>query len=130
MANTVTITKTNEGRKATFHIYLRSDGSTGDLDGETIIDPTVDLGLNSDARMSVENIIYSLFGFQGRIEFDTGVVEDKMMWLMHGTDTVDFRPLGDLKDRSGLDGTGKLLLTTTGLTSTDDEGSILITMKV
>ena len=66
-----------------------------------------------------------------QIEFETGEATNKMIWLMDGTDSVDFRPVGGLKDRSGdLDGTGKLLLNTSGFLEVGDKGSFLITMKV
>jgi hypothetical protein len=130
MSNTVSVTKTLEGRKTVFHVYLASDGAEGDLEDYVLCDP-VDLGLDSSARLSVEHIIYSLSGFEAKIEFDTGLIEDKMIWLITGQDTVDFRPIGGLKDRSSaLDGTGKLLLNTSGFSEVDDQGSLIITVKV
>ena len=131
MANIVAVTRVLEGRHSTFHVYMRSDGVAGELVDQVIIDPVADLGLTSAERMAIEKIQYSLFGFQARIEFDTGLVEDKMLWVLHGTDTVDFQSESGLKDRSSaLDGTGKLLISTNGFTSTDDEGSFYIKVRV
>jgi len=128
MANTVTITKINEGpRNAVFHIYLASDGAEGELTDQVIIDPVADLGLSTEERMVVDSICYSLSGFDARVEFDTGLVEDKMIWLLTPNNSfIDFTKFGGLKDRSGLDGTAKLQITTTGFSDATDQGSIVI----
>jgi len=132
MANTVEVTKLLSGsRLSIFHVYIASDGADGDLTDEVLIDPVVDLGLKTDARMGIEKITHSFSGFTARVEFDTGLVADKMIWVLPATSNsdVDFRSWGALKDRSGLDGTGKLQITTTGLTAVGDEGSILIQVR-
>ena len=129
MPNTVTITKILEGRHNQFHIYIASDGQSGELDDEVLIDPVADLGFTSAKRMRLEHITYTLSGFSARIEFDKGL-EDPMIWVLEaGTNFVDFRKFGGLKDRSDIDGTGKLKITTTGFSDSGDQGSLVIQVK-
>lgn len=130
MANTVTITKILGGPTLfVYHVFIKSDGSAGELEKQVLIDP-VDLGLSSDERFVVEEIVYGFTGFNAIVEFDAGLVESKMIWVLpEGTFSHDFRPFSGLKDRSGLDGTGKLTLTTVGLDYTGDQGSMLIKVK-
>ena len=132
MANKVIVTKILEGhRHAQFHIYLESDGATGELEDHVVIDPVEDLGLESSQRLAIESISYSLSGFTCRIEADTGLVEGKMIWVMSdaSSNDVDFNRWGGLYDRSVLDGTGKLQLTTFGFTDVGDQGTILVEVR-
>lgn len=132
MANTVNVTKLQDGpRHWQFHIYLESDGASGELTDETVIDPVVDMGLESSQRLAIQEITYSLSGFACRIEADY-LVDGKMIWVMSdaSANTVEFQEkYGGLYDRSEVDGTGKLQLTTTGFTTAGDMGSILITVR-
>lgn len=111
--------------------YFDSDGSSGDFTDKVLVDPVDDLGLPSTTRLHIERIQYNLSGFSARIEFDTGLVDDKQIWVLtEGTDNfVDFLPWGSLIDLSGADGTGKIQITTTGLGSVSDQGSLLIQIK-
>lgn len=130
MANTVVITTVNEGpRNLVLHVYLASDGASGDIVDEVLIDP-VSLGLPATTRLAIETISYNFAGFNARVEFDSGVVEDNMIWVLseHNSE-ADFMSIGGLFDRSGIDGTGRVQLTTTGLGSVGDEGSIVISMR-
>lgn len=130
MANTVAITKLIQGRNSLFHVYFMSDGASGELVDQVLIDPVADLGLTSAERMVVYKIGYSFAGFVGRIEFDSGLIDDKMIWVINETsDAFDFKEFGGFKDRAGVDGTGKLQITTTGFTDVGDQGSLYIWVK-
>lgn len=130
----VTITKILDGtRSAVFHVYLVSDGISGDLTDEVLIDPTTDFDpeLTSVPTLTIEQIWYDLTGFDARLEFDY-LASDTGVWAMSGGQAshVDFCHFGGLKDRSNeLDGTGKLKLTTRGFASTDDAGTIVIKVR-
>ena len=51
MANTVTITKILPGNhRSQFHIFFKSDGASGELVDQVLVDPVTDLGLKSGAR--------------------------------------------------------------------------------
>ncbi len=131
--NTVAITKIIDGaRNAVFHIYIKSDGASGDLTDEVLIDPTSDLNpwMDSSPSLTIDQLWYDLSGFDARLEFDY-LIDDTAAWVLSGGNGVhmDFGSFGGLKDRSGtLDGTGKLMITTSGLAD-GDCGTIVIKVR-
>lgn len=132
MANTVEITKLLDGpRYGVYHIFLKSDGS-GDLENTVLINPTEDFTppYESLPSMAIETIQYDLSGFSARLEFEY-LINNTPIWSMSegpGSE-VDFTNYGGVRDRSGiLDGTGNLLLTTSGF-SIGDFGTIVIKVK-
>lgn len=134
MANTVTITKIIDGaRSAVFHVFIQSDGASGDLTDQVLIDPSVDLDPRLGARpgLTIDQLWYDLSGFDARLEFEY-LVGDTAVWTLSGGNGVhmDFGQFGGLKDRSNpLDGTGKLMLTTNGLNAAGDNGTIIIKVR-
>lgn len=134
MANDLTITKIMEGeRHAVFHISIASDGARGELTDALLIDPAVDLSpaLNAKPSLTIEHLWYDLSGFDARLEFDY-MLSDTPVWTLSAGNGVhmDFTPFGGLKDRSNvLDGTGKLMITTNGLTAAGDNGTIIIKVR-
>lgn len=132
MANTVTVKIVESGaRNLNIAVFLRSDGVTGELNNYTIIDPVVDLGLPSSTRLQLQTIDYNLGGFDAIVEFASGGVTPTYKWaLIEGANNpVDFFPYGGLIDDSGVDGTGKIQLTTVGFTSSTDFGSIMMKIR-
>lgn len=131
--NTVAITKILDGqRAAVFHIFITSDGASGDLSDEVLIDPAVDLDPSPGARPSItiDQLWYDLAGFDGFLAFDY-LISDTPVWTLSGGNGVhmDFSHFGGLKDRSNpLDGSGKLILTTNGM-SAGDTGTIIIKVR-
>lgn len=128
MSNTVKVKVLESGpRNFVLAVFLQSDGVTGELNAETLLDP-VDLGLTRKTRFSIQNIDYNFAGFDATLEFDSGSIDPNFKWaLVEGANNpVDFSPYGGILDDSGIDGTGKLQITTSGFTSTQDFGSILI----
>lgn len=119
----LTVTKILDGQKnAVFHVSVLGDGS-GDVTDEVVIDPANDFdpALNAKPAMTIEKLWYDLSGFNARLEFDY-LVSDTPVWSMSGDQAVqlDFGCFGGIKDRSNvLDGSGKLMLTTSGLGSSD-----------
>ena len=112
-------------------LYLKSDGASGDLVKQTILDPVVNFGMKSSDRMTLEYLAYNFAGFDASIEFESGLVDPTFKWVLsEGTNhPVDFLPFGGLIDDSGLDGTGKLQITTTGFTSLADQGALLLKVR-
>ena len=132
MANTVDATMILNGPRHTIlQLFLQSDGSGTELDNFSILDPVEDLGLDAGQRFSVEEILFNLAGFDATLSFETGLVTQNMIWVLPegASNYVDFRPFGGFKDRSGLDGTGKLLLSTLGFTSVNSFGSLLVKIR-
>jgi len=133
MAHSVTVTKLLDGqRNAAFHVFIKSDGATADLTDYVLIDPALsfDPGLNQKPSITVEEIYYDLAGFDAFLDFDY-LLSDTPLWAMSGGQCAEaeFDCVGGLKDRSNeLDGTGKLQITTSGLT-TGKFGSIIIKIR-
>ena len=136
MAHTVAVTKLLEGpRHVILHAYIKSDGISDDLDKFTLIDPNSDdLAVPKGSRPSfvVEEIVYDFAGFDASMQFDSGLINDNYIWVLPegSSERVDFRPFGGFKDRSGLDGSGKLTITTFGLLSIGDQGSLIIKLRL
>ena len=121
------ITKILDGsRSAVFHISLSGNA---DLNDEVLIDPAVDFGMEPGPSLTVEQIWYDLIGFDARLEFDY-LLSDTPIWTMSGGQYahVDFCHFGGLKDRSDMDGRGKIKITTSGL-AIGDYGTIIIKVR-
>ncbi len=129
MANLVEITPILGGpNKLQLHVYIKGDGASGDLVNFELIDPA-DYGMTGTARfLSLEHVQSSFAGFYATLKFDY-LMNGTFVWVLPEFDACqDFSKVGSLKDRSNpLDGTGKVLLSTVGLT--DGEGSFVIQLN-
>lgn len=128
MTNLVNVRVLENGpRNIIIAVFLKSDGATGELEDVTLVDP-VALGLPVTTRFGLRYIDYNLAGFDATIQFASGGVVPNYQWqLVEGANNpADFDWCGGLWDNSGIDGTGKLQISTVGFTSTTDSGSILI----
>lgn len=131
MANTVEVQILESGpRNAMLLVYLKSDGASGELVNETLIS-RADLGVLATERLKLERVEYNFSGFDCVLEFASGGITPTRRWVLtEGTNyKVDFLKWGGLGDTSGMFGTGELQITTTGFTSSTDQGSILIKLK-
>lgn len=127
----ISITQLHDGpRNAVYHIAVAGDG-LGDLVDQTIIDPAAfDPPLPSAPSMKIDQVWYDLSGFDAWLEFDY-LASDTPVWTMSSGQAValDFRCFGGLSDRSlVLDGSGRLLLSTSGLDN-GDRGTIIVSAK-
>jgi hypothetical protein len=117
-------------RNVVFHVFIQGDGG-GDLTDYVIIDPAeLDPAMQSRPGLTLNRLQYDLIGFDGLLEFDE-LLSDRSVWTMTGDQTadIDFSPYGGIKDRSAaLDGSGKLMLTTQGL-STGDSGTLIVWVR-
>lgn len=69
MANTVSIRKLLDGSKlAVFHIYLASDGASGELTDQVIVAASTLDG--APTKLSICEVDYALSGFSGVLEFE------------------------------------------------------------
>ena len=142
MAHTVAVTKLLEGpRHVVLHVYFRSDGISSDLNQFTLLDPHSDdlikplfvgQGQKGKPGLVVEEIVYDFAGFDASLQFDSGLINDNYIWVLPegSSEKVDFRPFGGFKDRSGTDGSGKLQITTFGLLSVGDQGSMILKLRL
>lgn len=133
MANIVETTVIEGGaqRNLIVLIFLKSDGVSGDLNKQVIVDPA-DFGGNIRSRFELRRIDYNFAGFDALIEFDSGEVTPTFKWtLSEGANSkVDFDYCGGIKDTSGIDGTGKVMITTSGFNNTGDFGTILLKLRM
>lgn len=132
MANTVNVTILEKGqRNLLLHVFLQSDGASGDLNGQVLIDP-VSLGFTTAARFELRRIEYNLSGFDAILEFNSGTVTPTFKWVISAgaNAPVDFDYCGGVKDTSGMDGNGQLLISTNGFTSSTDCGSLLLKLRM
>src|SRR3990167_2793773 len=129
MANTVNKTVLEQGsRYVLLHVYLASDGVTGELVDEVLID-TSDLIPEMGAEsLVIDEVWHELAGFNATLEFDS-IVDDPVWTLTPSGKHHDFSKFGGLKDRSGFDSTGRLLLSTTGFDSTADQGAFVLRLR-
>ena len=130
----IVVTKLLDGpRQAVFHIYLKSDGVTGELEDEVVIDPVADIvpNRNSEPTLTIEEIWSDLSGFVALFKFDN-LVAGTPAWVVSGGagNYIDFRTFGGIKDQSpALDGGGSLMISTTGFSDVDDQGTIIIKIR-
>lgn len=131
MPHTVKIIKElDAARHVILRIYIKGDGLSADLSGVTVIDPTtMTPPMPAKAFGTIEEIWYDLDGFNIRLDYDD-VVDPPAWTISQGAGNyIDFRRVGGVSDRSGLDGTGKLLLSTIGLDTAEKQGSLIIKMR-
>ena len=132
MAHKIVITKILPGNfRSQFHVFLESDGASEELTDQVLVDPVSDLGIPASSKIVIEMVTYNFSGFDGRLEFDNGLVADNMMWVLpsNSDNHIDFNPWGGLKDFPGLDGSGAIQLTTTGFGTAGAQGSILLMVR-
>lgn len=127
MANTITVTKHLDGpRHAVFHVYLKGDGSAGEVTDQIIIDPALlTPALTTKARFRIDDIKWSFSTGLG-VRFEYNSIPDSPIWTCFGSHHINFEDAGGLQDRSGLDGGGALQITTIGLDSAAKQGTFII----
>ena len=104
----------DEPRAATIHIDIAGDDE-GDLIGEVIVDPD-DWSSQGVSSLCVDKIQYGLIEFDCRLAFDYPSGTVRAWSIAKGNGGTDFNWFGSLPDRStGMGGSGKLTLTTSGL---------------
>lgn len=130
MAHLVTVTTLLDGPRTTIlHVYIKSDGASADLTNYEIANPAdFQTPYDGNQFFTLKAIDSVLNGFSASLKFDY-LINGNFIWAIpEYNSSFDFCSVGGLKDRSNpLDGTGKVLLSTNGL-SDQDEGSFVITL--
>lgn len=129
MANTVTVRTVLDGSKRVVnHIYLASDGASGELTGQVVVDVS---GLTPAATtLTIEKVEWCFSGFDGELAFDaTADVPFAVLPAASGWSRLDFTCFGGLSDNSGAGKTGDIVLNTSGFTASGDKGIIIITAQ-
>lgn len=131
MANRIEVTKLQDGpRYLVYHVYLESDGVTGDIEDFVLLDPATE-NMHGARRFCVEEVTWGFNGFTARLTFNE-LVDGTPIWVLppHSSDYVDFRPYGGLLDRSDVDGNGKLMISTTDFTPAGRAGSFVLKVNL
>ena len=118
MANTLEVNVLEDGpSRAILHVYISGDG-TGELVNEVLVDPATTFfkPLANKPSITIEKIIYDITNFDAELEFEHLLTPFKAWTLSGHGHTTEFDKLGGIHDLSdSLDGTGRLLINTTGL---------------
>lgn len=113
MANRILKSKISDGpNKAVFSFYLESDPTDTELVNYVLIDPAEDFN-DPTIQMSILQIWYGFGLFDALLSFDDLTPYPGLV-LNRTEDYRDLRYFGGIKDRSGLDHTGKLFISTRG----------------
>ena len=130
MTHSVTVTPLMVGaHRSIYHVGFVSDGVSADLNGEILITPAM-VGLTSSARLAIESVEYNFTGFNGVIEFDSGIVEKNLIWSLNSNlSSQNFNSYGGLKDTSDVDGTGNILFTSSGLSAASAVGTMILMIR-
>ena len=128
MANTVNKRTVIDGPKiAIIHVYLASDGASGELTDQVIVD--VSTLTPAPTSVSVRRVYGHCTGFTSTLEFDA-TTDVAFLNLPSGEGfDVNFERFGGLKDNSGAGSTGDIVLTTSGFTAAGDAGWLVIKVE-
>lgn len=129
MSNIVKRLITDGPKKAMLSVYLQSDGVEGELTNFVILDPKVDFTQQTINTMSVLQVWYSFSWFDTLLSFDDLVPPSCWLLARDTGNYADFRYFGGLKDQSGIDQSGKLLITTSGFAPIGSIGTLIIELK-
>jgi hypothetical protein len=130
MANQVTITELLNGPKyRVIHVYISSDGHSGDEADTAIMVPPPQQGMVREIYV-LEEIISGLNGFACALKFEY-LLSGTFIWVVPPlSHCQDFTGIGGLADRSNaMDGTGKVLLSTVGMGDIGDMGSLVLKFR-
>ena len=114
--------------KSIISIFLQSDGIEGELTNYVLLDPQLDL-VPIAKNLTIQQIWYSFSWFDALLTFDDLVPYPSWELTRDADNYFDFRYFGGLKDRSGIDSSGKLFLTTNGFAPVGSVGTLIIEVK-
>lgn len=136
MAHTVNVFKMFDGPShIVLHCFMQSDGISADLVNFVLFDPSVDAVPVMPRRQDliVKQLWYEVGGFNITFAFDA--VTPWPFWtLTPGVDSYhDWRFFGGIRDHAsavaGIDATGKLLMSTQGLSVANASGAFVLWLE-
>lgn len=123
MANTVTKTSLVDGENVgEMHVYLASDGASGELTDEVVLDASALNG--ATAITEIISVKSSLIGFTARLEFDQ-TADHPAVVMPEGKEEQSFET-APIVNPAGTGTTGDVTVTTSGFTASGDVGTIVI----
>lgn len=126
MANTVDIQTIEDGeRNVVVKVYLASDGASGELTDQVLVDFSTLSGLKTDLKlMKVEG---QLTGFDATLEWDaTADAPIIGLYASAGAFVHCFKEFGGIPNNAGAGKTGDLTITTSGFAAAGDAGFICL----
>ena len=114
--------------KTVLSVYMQSDGVEGELVNYLLIDPQIDIAVPAKA-FTILQVWYSFGWFDGLLTFDDVVPMPAWNLSRDGEGYFDFRYFGGLADRSGIDSTGKIFLTTSGFSIPGSTGTLILELR-
>jgi hypothetical protein len=141
MTTNVTRTIITEGpTKIIIHLLIESDGTDGELTNYVILDPTTDItpvgtvtppSNIPDTQMHLRQAWYNNTWFDVLLRYNA--LNPLTVWAFSrdpGDSYMDFRYFAGLKDRSGTDHDGKVMISTNGLAdSTASTGTMILEFR-
>lgn len=128
MANTVTIRKIVDGvRNAVLHVYVASDGVTGELADQVVVDASALSG--APTKLTIEELQWAFTGFSGTLEFDATTDSPAAALFDGQSGVLDFCSFGGIPDPLAAGTTGDILLSTTGFSAAGDAGILIIKVR-
>lgn len=128
MANTTTKSTMVDGpRTYAMHLYLASDGSSGELSDYV----TVDVSALSPAcdHVRIRRVYGLMSGFSLTLEFDAST-DQAFLTFPDGVFTfLDVAPYGGVEDPEASGSTGDVVATTSGFTASGDVGYLVIEVE-
>lgn len=128
MANTVTSQTLVDGSKNTaIHVYLASDGVSGELSNQVIVDASALAGAPTDLK--IDRIMGHITGFSAVLKWDATTDVPFLAISDGGHIDFDYREVGGLQNNAGTGKTGDIMVDTTGFTAAGDAGAITIILS-
>ena len=137
MAHTVNIFKMLDGDShVVLHCFMQSDGLSPELTNFVLLDPKLDVSPPMPRMQDfiVKQLWYEMAGVNTTLAFDAPTPWP--FWtLTPGVDSYhDWRSFGGIRDHSssatlGLDSTGKLLISTRGLSQLGNGGAFVLYLE-
>lgn len=120
----------------TLHCYLQGDGASPDLVNYVLLDPMTELTpfMPQQQDLILKQVWYEVAGFNCTLGFGTLTGSWPFWVLTPGVDSQhDWRFFGGIRDRSdavsGLNSTGKLVISTTGLLTANTRGAFVLWLE-
>lgn len=128
MANTLTRQIINDGeRNAVIHVYIASDGLSGELTNSLLVDAS-ELG-GTFEKLSICRISGGLTGFSAILEWEAAADVPFLALTADEAFGFDYGCFGGLQSNAGAGANGDILITTSGFTATGDVGHITLELK-
>lgn len=128
MANTVNVQTLVDGeRNAVLKVYLESDGVTGELSDQVVVDVSALSGAPSTVRL--DRVEAELEGFTAALEWDATTDVPILNVTDNGKACWDFCAVGGLPNDAGAGVTGDITISTTGFAAAGDRGTLLLWVR-